>query len=192
MGSHVHGHFLEHPGDTVAARCWVPPPSFPWALGPAAEVLKAAWRVSIGSSLQPVSLVLVLSFSIYHRRMEIKEWHEVCLSVSFNYFKTFAPAPLPLGDWCVKPLCLALGSSSRLREICFYRSWLWRWWLHASVLKPCAQASRLREGPIIELTSCCFNKLLHLPIVRHGSQHWRFRKTWFVLPKISKAGEEHI
>ena len=46
--------------------------------------LRVTWRTSIGSCLQLVSLGLVLSVYIYHRRTEIKEWHEVCLSVSLN------------------------------------------------------------------------------------------------------------
>lgn len=46
--------------------------------------LRVTWQTSIGSWLRLVSLGLVLSVYIYHRRTEIKEWHEVCLSVSFN------------------------------------------------------------------------------------------------------------
>lgn len=58
------------------------PFSEPWALLQC--FLRVTWRTSIGSCLQLVSLGLILSVYIYHRRTEIKEWHEVCLSVSFN------------------------------------------------------------------------------------------------------------
>lgn len=122
--------------------------------------------------------------------MEINEWHEVGLSVSFNYYKSFAPRFSP---W--RLACETIMSSLQAwvidLEKCAFTRVGYGGDSYAGLLRPQSwcSGSRCWEGPIIELTSRCIVKLM----VQHGSQHWRVREAWFVLLKeTSKAGEEYM
>lgn len=105
--------------------------------------------------------------------MEINEWHEVGLSVSFNYYKSFAPRS---SAW--RLACETIMSSLQAWVIdlgkCAFTRVGYGGDGYDGLLCPGSgcSGSRCWEGPIIELTSHCTVKV----VVQHGSQHWRFRK----------------